>query len=163
MGEKGNPMNQGFTPIDLNEKNVKIIFQACLAREEDTDKDSYKLFRKEMGFEATSAPIFFSNKRLGDHFKSILYLCGQIKSIHSGHYMISPSAAAPKYTGELWTKNAGNVAALLVLFFASGLCSHFRKENGRVYADFLKIITPTLSPEDPNFPQWWEAHKSKWV
>lgn len=163
MGENEKPMNQGFTPIDLNEKNIQIIFQACLAREEDADKDSYKLFRKELGFEATSAPIFFCQKRLWDHFKSILYLCGQIKSVHSGSYRISPSAAAQKYTGELWTKNKGNVAALLLLIFASGLCSHFRKENGAVFADFLKISTPTLSPKDPNFPQWWEAHKSRWI
>ena len=24
------------------------------------------------------------------------------------------------------------------------------------------IIKPTLSPKDPNFPAWWEAHKSEW-
>ena len=23
-------------------------------------------------------------------------------------------------------------------------------------------ITPTLSPKDPNFPAWWEAHKAEW-
>lgn len=23
-------------------------------------------------------------------------------------------------------------------------------------------ITPTLSPKDPNFPEWWEQHKAEW-
>ena len=23
-------------------------------------------------------------------------------------------------------------------------------------------ITPTLSPKDPAFPAWWEAHKAEW-
>lgn len=23
-------------------------------------------------------------------------------------------------------------------------------------------IKPTLSPKDPNFPAWWEKHKTEW-
>ena len=23
-------------------------------------------------------------------------------------------------------------------------------------------LPPTLSPKDPNFPEWWEKHKSEW-
>lgn len=27
---------------------------------------------------------------------------------------------------------------------------------------FKYKIQPTLSPKDPNFPEWWEKHKSEW-
>lgn len=27
---------------------------------------------------------------------------------------------------------------------------------------FKHKIIPTLSPKDPNFPEWWEKHKSEW-
>lgn len=27
---------------------------------------------------------------------------------------------------------------------------------------FVKALSPTLSPKDPNFPAWWEAHKAEW-
>lgn len=162
MELRKNLANQKFAPLELNEQNVHYIFKTCLAKEEDEDKDSYKLFRKEKGFESTSAAVFFSQKRLSDHFKSILYLCGQIESIHSNKYVLSPTDVAKTYTGKFWTKNSGNVAALLLLAFASGLCAHFEKENGVVSAPFLKIITPTLSPKDPGFPAWWESHETKW-
>ena len=33
------------------------------------------------------------------------------------------------------------------------------KTNTSVISSELK---PTLSPEDPNFPAWWEEHKSEW-
>ena len=26
----------------------------------------------------------------------------------------------------------------------------------------MNNITPTLSPKDPAFPAWWEAHKGEW-
>ena len=26
---------------------------------------------------------------------------------------------------------------------------------------FSREIKPTLSPKDPNFPAWWEAHKAE--
>lgn len=26
----------------------------------------------------------------------------------------------------------------------------------------ISHLTPTISPKDPNFPEWWEQHKSEW-
>lgn len=40
-----------------------------------------------------------------------------------------------------------------------------------IFAPFVKTSSvdasligtpPTLSPKDPNFPAWWEEHKSEW-
>lgn len=30
------------------------------------------------------------------------------------------------------------------------------------HSGFIHGILPTLSPKDPNFPAWWEEHKSEW-
>lgn len=29
-------------------------------------------------------------------------------------------------------------------------------------SSFTRKLRPTLSPKDPNFPAWWEEHKSEW-
>ena len=40
------------------------------------------------------------------------------------------------------------------------ILNHFDAEyNG---ASFYALIRPTLSPKDPAFPAWWEAHKGEW-
>lgn len=35
------------------------------------------------------------------------------------------------------------------------------QENGNT-TRFMSAVKPTLSPKDPNFPAWWEQHKSEW-
>ena len=75
---------------------------------------------------------------------------------------MTPISVSKKYTNETWTKNGGTLSALLSLAFARGYCMPFTKENGEASAEFLRSIKPTLSPKDPNFPAWWEKHKSEW-
>ena len=36
------------------------------------------------------------------------------------------------------------------------------KMTGKTLLTDICHLTPTLSPKDPAFPAWWEAHKSEW-
>ena len=37
----------------------------------------------------------------------------------------------------------------------------FTKQSNTAHIARL-LVKPTLSPKDPNFPAWWEAHKAEW-
>ena len=55
---------QGFRPIDLNEDNVRAIFERCLATEDSVDFIGATLFTKEYGFAENSKQIVFDKKEL---------------------------------------------------------------------------------------------------
>jgi len=157
--------NRSFTPIDLNEENVQIIFKRCLAKEGDESEDKRlgQLFREERGFDSSSPYVIFSKRRKGESLKQIRYLFGQLQNVHSGCIRMTPASAVKKYTGENWTTNDDTIAALLLLTYVSGLCFPFYKEDGVASANYVKpLLIPTLSPKDPNFPAWWEQHKAEW-
>lgn len=48
---------------------------------------------------------------------------------------------------------------LFHLGIASDIIYPFSKEGNSI---FKKVVKPTLSPKDPNFPTWWEQHKKEW-
>ncbi|MCD7945207.1 MAG: hypothetical protein LUF81_01100, partial [Clostridiales bacterium] len=57
------------------------------------------------------------------------------------------------------TRNNGIIMEFLYLGNAIGIVTQFNKK----YKNAAYIHTlPTLSPNDPNFPEWWKEHKSEW-
>ena len=66
------------------------------------------------------------------------------------------------YLGNYWTNDKGTLLKFLYLGVSpETLCiSPFTKKTGT--AIMAPAVKPTLSPKDPAFPAWWEAHKAEW-
>ena len=50
---------EGFHPLELNEDNVRAIFERCLATKESTETNGAILFRKSKGYSEDSTPVIF--------------------------------------------------------------------------------------------------------
>jgi len=101
---------------------------------------------------------FLANK------KNIQYLYGQLKNVHAGNGNLQINEAFLTYSGTHWTTNKG---VLLEFLYLGGtddehplICIFDSKTNSTELN--MGNITPTLSPKDPAFPAWWEAHKGEW-
>ena len=157
---------QGFRPIDLNEDNVQAIFNRCLATE-DTLKEKVSrsiLFSRTLGYTPEDEIVFYFDKdKLLDNRKSIEYLFGQLKNTHEKSENLRMQNASYNYQGRKWTDNKTHMLELLYLgcTMETLLISPFYAKSGSTSLA-VERLHPTLSPKDPKFPAWWEAHKSEW-
>ena len=149
-----------FLPIDLNEGNVQAIFNRCLATKDSVDFIGVTLFTKETGFSENSKQIVFDKKEILKNKSTIAYLYGQLKDL-SRSEIITPSSAAIDYQSKVWTKDIGVILNFLHLGYATKMFRPFIKTENSTGAVLLPIL-PTVSPKDPAFPAWWEAHKGEW-
>ena len=80
-----------FLPLDLNEGNVQAIFNRCLATKDDDRDKLYgsELFQRDLGYDEDSKPVYFSKGRLEQNRKNILYLLGQLKTVHENDLKIA--------------------------------------------------------------------------
>ena len=156
---------QSFYPIELNEGNIQSIFNSCLATKDSTECLKSILQQKDFGYEKDSNPILFDSKKLLENLKTIRYLYGQLFTTHKHSNTINTTPGNPhnssiNYKGEIWTDKKG----ILMQFFHLGVVSDtiypFTLKGNSGFKDI--DIQPTLSPNDPNFPEWWETHKSEW-
>ncbi len=151
-----------FIPIDLNEGNVQAIFNRCLAKADTTEKVSSILYYKELGYEKEDLGVSFDQNNLVANRKNIDYLYGQLASVHESQAILKETDFAKTYSGHLWTEDNAPMMQLIYLGISKAvkLLTLFNAEAGgtALYAP----ITPTLSPKDPAFPAWWEAHKGEW-
>ena len=151
---------QGFRPIDLNEDNVQAIFNRCIATKDSVDFIGVTLFTKETGFSENSKQIVFDRKEILKNKSAIAYLYGQLHDV-SYSEIITPSSAAINYDSNVWTKDIGVILNFLHLGYATKMFRPFIKTENFTCAVLLPIL-PTLSPKDPAFPAWWEAHRGEW-
>ena len=91
-----------------------------------------------------------SIERCAENKKSIAYLYGQLQLVHTPRAdgILFTEGCYVRYDGKIWT----NDKATMVKFF------HLREAALLTHVNFK----PTLSPKDPSFPAWWEAHKAEW-
>ena len=153
---------KSFTPLELNEGNVQAIFNRCLATKDTPNSDVQLsiLFEKVMGYDEDSKPMAFRKSTIGENKNNILYLMGQLNSVHHGSREITAKESIYKYNGERWTSETVTIMMLYHLARTINCISPFIKKYN--VANTEPIITPTLSPKDPAFPAWWEAHKGEW-
>ncbi|MCD7802256.1 MAG: hypothetical protein LUH09_05035 [Clostridiales bacterium] len=149
---------------DLNEENVQEIFERCLADTNTTEKLGVCLFSRALGYsEKEEDWVYFDKNKIKEENLSIRYLYGQLYAVHhllqGGDNTLTPNSVTKKYTGELWSRNSEILAEFLYLGRIGSIVSPFAKESGRV---FFVTSSDTLSPNDPNFPEWWKEHKPKW-
>ena len=157
-----------FIPIDLTEGNVQAIFNRCLYTMESKNCEEARPFYQRLGYseEEENEVIYFDKDVLLKNKTIIMYLFGQVAAVHTGRAKTEAQSMADfmmAYSGNNWTNNRGFLLRLLYLGsnVETAILSPFNKEKG----DITRIapeVTPTLSPKDPAFPAWWEAHKSEW-
>lgn len=153
---------------DLNENEVKSLFNQCLANSNTKTQIKSILFPALYGYKLEDEIlIVFDADALERNEKTINYLYGQLKEIHDGNNMpstkpLSVEVFTTTYAGNEWTKNKGTL--LKFLYLGCNRCTllikpFYKKTDG---TSINNPIKPTLSPNDPNFPAWWEEHKSEW-
>jgi hypothetical protein len=145
--------------MDLNDGNVQAIFKRCLKNDNTREIKYSAMFRKEHGYEKTEIPVAFDKDLIEQNSKNIKYLFGQLDVHHKGIPSITSDTGRIKYDGTQWTQNNGILMAFFHLGNGANILSSFVAKFQQ--AGLVKI-KPTLSPKDPNFPTWWEEHKSEW-
>lgn len=151
-----------FIPIDLNEGNVQAIFNRCLANNDNAPYLVSDVFSPLLGYEVGNARLFDKEAILKNK-QTIRYLFGQLAGVHEGKKSLTKSDFLMSYRNTRWTENE---KALLDLLYLGG-CNEIdailpfsKKDNDSTIIN--EDITLTLSPKDPAFPAWWEAHKGEW-
>ncbi len=158
-------MKYMFRPIDLTETNVNAIFERCLGEYSDdfTSIEIIQLLERRMGFTEVDKPIVFNRQKSEQNKKNVAYLLGQLNVVGKTRDLpFEYSEATKKYNGKLWTTSSANLAKLFYLGYATKLTGPFMKKNNITNCSLISVVKPTLSPSDPNFPAWWEKHKSEW-
>lgn len=151
---------------ELNEGNVQAIFNRCLAKKDTPKTTTGILFPITTGYKfGDDLGIGFDQDKIKLNKQNIEYIYGQLANVHTGKTpqdRLTVESFLKSYQGISWTENKGLLLQLLYLGSTTDttLISLFNaKDNATTFVDTLK---PTLSPKDPNFPAWWEEHKSEW-
>ena len=156
-----------YVALELNEANVQAIFDRCLKREDTKEAVRTALFTTLLGYtDEEEIVIAFDKEALRKNEKNIRYLYGQLKSTHTsenGAKWQSVDDFRTTYMDTVWAQRKSAVLELLYLGSNSalGFVGPFSKKQNDTTA-VSKTITPTLSPKDPAFPAWWEAHRAEW-
>ena len=156
----------GFHPLELTEANVQAIFHRCLAKKDTMSIARAQLFLINMGYGGNEdVPIHFDKDLLLKNKRNIEYLYGQLYSVHAGtHSTVDQSieSFSKTYLGNDWTREQTHIQLLyLGATVEVSIIIPFIKERNDT-TRISRHITPTLSPKDPAFPAWWEAHKGEW-
>ena len=100
-----------------------------------------------------------------NQYQNIRYLLGQLKTIHLPDVKaITLQEGFFRYDNHVWTKDFNSLFQLYALALG---CVYFRGFGQTKDGNITSLIdynrcTPTLSPKDPAFPAWWEAHRAEW-
>ena len=151
-----------FTPLELNEGNVQALFNRCLAADGVTETTVSSLYFSSLGWKKEDDGLLFDKNNLRANQKIIQYLVGQLKPVHEGQRILTLEDMTKTYQGTNWVRERASLMQLLYLGSSDEFTVFDRlvaKWNGTT---LNMPITPTLSPKDPNFPAWWEAHKAEW-
>ena len=160
-------LSNQFKPQELNEGNVQAIFNRCIAKEGTPEDQCFNsiLFSRLRGYSPDAERIVvFDREKMLTNKKNIQYLYGQLKNVHAGNDTLQINEAFLTYSGTHWTTNKGVLLEFLYLGGTNDehplICIFDSKTNSTELN--MNNITPTLSPKDPAFPAWWEAHKAEW-
>ena len=155
-------MNSEFKPLDLCFLAVTSLFKKCLATEDSKNYIPAQWQQRKQGYPEDSPLILFDAEAFNANKPKIEYILGQLLDIHKGkNVIVTPHSLFKKYTGDLWTTDGETLMRLIHLALANATLDYCVPPNDE--STFLHYVEPTLSPKDPNFPEWWEQNKSKWV
>ena len=154
-----------FAPLELNEGEVRAIFNRCLSSSSTKDFTESTLFPPTRGYQRGSEKLIqFDTEVLLKNKQNIKYLFGQLQEVHRYNKKVDLTIDDynTTYKGTYWTRDKATLLKLLYLGVnEKTLCiSPFSAKTST--SMIAPNIKPTLSPKDPNFPAWWEAHKGEW-
>lgn len=90
-----------------------------------------------------------------------------MQAIAQGQRSVPVGAFRTDYRGRLWEDGTTNAIYLVYLAHALEWIGDFvlppESPGWKGQARLLTDITPTLSPEDPDFPAWWWKNKTPWI
>ena len=157
---------KSFIPLELNEANVQAIFNRCLATVESTEIVSVSPFPTITGYSAIGNKIVdFDEGELLAHKRSMEYLFGQLQIVHKGAFRCKHKLEDffTDYCGKQWTDDQKYIMEFIYLSITPQiwLMRPFSQRDDDT-TSIKDDIRPTLSPKDPDFPAWWEAHKGEW-
>lgn len=166
--EAAEEIEADYAPPALTAETVERLFHACLAREGDTDiAGRVSPFRKVNGYPSDFKPYLFDRLQLLARQRDIRYLLGQVQAIAQGQRSVPVGAFRTDYRGRLWEDGTTNAIYLVYLAHALEWIGDFvlppESPGWKGQARLLTDITPTLSPEDPDFPAWWWKNKIPWI
>ena len=118
------------------------------------------LFPKKLGYEKDSDELLFDKDRIKRDSQLIDFLYGQLKNNHINR-TIGLTDGIKKYDDTIWTNNKGILHEFLYLGIANGSITPFVKSEIKESAILAKGVIPTLSPNDPNFAEWYESYKAE--
>ena len=152
-----------FTPLELTEGNVQAIFNRCLAKEGEGNITYAQVLQPALTGKQSDL-VRFSKERIRANSKNISYLLGQLKGVHQKEELMLLEYGIMAYSGIKWTLNIDILLKLYEVGMVNiNLTPFSLQEDGKTLVTDIRKLKPTLSPKDPNFPAWWEAHKSEWV
>ena len=156
-------MEKNFKPLDLNKGSVAHVFNKCLYTAESKNHTAAIFHLASQGYPEDSDPVFFDKDAIDANRDLINFLLGQLNDAHKGPLTESTvQTLFMKYTGEPWTKDGVTLLKLIHLAFANLSMAPFSADRDRTFLLSVVAKNPTLSPKDPNFPEWWEKHKAEW-
>lgn len=150
------------------------------------------LFSVSAGFRPKYQTVFYFNRnRLLKYKKDICYLFGQLNNTWKSELRwITLGDTRVTYSGTNWTEDNACLMELLYLggndalelispFWSEKYMKLFEAIDRDDHEAFMQlplfepldsdravlnkdVLKPTLSPKDPAFPAWWEAHKGEW-
>ena len=141
--------------------------QSVLGKKDTMSIARAQLFLINMGYGGNEdVPIHFDKDLLLKNKRNIEYLYGQLYSVHAGTHSTADQSIesfSKTYLGNNWTREQAHILKLLYLGATSEwpINIPFSKERNDT-TRISRHITPTLSPKDPAFPAWWEAHRAEW-
>lgn len=150
-----------FTPLELNEGNVEAIFNRCLWKQGDGAATFAQVLQPALAGRKSDS-IKFSGERIAANSKNISYLYGQLKGIHEQARLIPLEFGIINYKDEKWTTCGDILLMLYELGMVNLNMTPFSLQEDKSLATDVSMNKPTLSPKDPAFPAWWEAHKGEW-
>lgn len=155
---------KSFTPLELNEGNVQAIFNRCLATVDSTQTVPVSPFPLITGYSAKGNKVVdFDEGKLHANKRNIEYLFGQLQIVHKEafHCKHKIKDFLTDYCDKQWTDDRKYILEFIYLCIIPGLIRPFNHRDDDT-TSITDKIKPTLSPKDPAFPAWWEAHKGEW-
>ena len=143
---------------------AQSVFDQTILPDYFTDGDAIKITSLRGYSPDAERIVVFDREKMLANKNNIQYLYGQLKNVHAGNDTLQINEAFLSYSGTHWTTNKGVLLEFLYLGAAVTDYQFVRIFDSKTNSTKLNMnnITPTLSPKDPAFPAWWEAHKGEW-
>lgn len=155
-------MEKEFKPIDLNSGTVNRLFNNCLFTQDSKNFLVANMNSIEDGHPEDSEKVYFDADAIESNRHVLNYLTGQLLAIQDKFYTyITIKDLFLKYDGDYWTEDGVTLLKFIHLAIANGNLSRFQPDTNQ--SRLISYVGNTLSPYDPNFEQWYEKNKEKFL